>query len=176
MMKNCALCNGPVEVVKDKPYEYTESGLDVVLYGITQYRCAECGETFAALPKIQDLHKVIGKDICANKKALLKPEEIIFLRKNMHLKAKDMAKILGVTPSVYSRWENGKKTISDPYDRLLRMVYMACAAEKSGCNDALTVNLFRNLSSKRKEIEQPSQIILNPQEWMLGGITACGVA
>ncbi len=175
-MKICTLCNGSVEVIKDKPYEYTESGLDVVLYGITQYQCTSCGETFAALPKIQDLHKVIGKDICANKKALLKPEEIIFLRKNMHLKVKDMAKILGVNPSIYSRWENGKKTISDPYDRLLRMVYMACTAERSDCNDALTVNLFKNLSSRRKEIEQPSQIILNPQEWLLGDVTACGVS
>lgn len=165
-MERCCLCNGSLDVIKDKPYQYSECGLDVVLYGITQYACPACGETFASLPNVQDLHRCIGRDICLNKKALLKADEIIFLRKDLHLKGKDMAATLGVTPETYSRWENGKKVIGDPHDRLLRSIYMSYAADKQGCSDMSTINLFKAFPSKRKEIAQPTTISLNPQEWI----------
>lgn len=172
-MEKCYVCNGILDVIKDQPYAYSECGLDVILYGITQYKCQNCEETFASLPNIQDLHRCIGYDICSSKKALLKAEEIIFLRKDLHLRAKEMANILGVAPETYSRWENGKKTIGDPHDRLLRSVYMGYAAEKQGCSDLSAINLFKSLPAKRKEIKQPTTITLNPQEWMQNILKPC---
>ncbi|PXF52160.1 MAG: hypothetical protein C4B57_11380, partial [Deltaproteobacteria bacterium] len=47
MSKTCFQCGGELQVNKNKPYHYTESGLDnVVLFGINQYKCKACSETF----------------------------------------------------------------------------------------------------------------------------------
>jgi DNA-directed RNA polymerase subunit RPC12/RpoP len=86
-MEKCYVCGNALEVIKDKPYEYTECGLPVLLLGITQYRCGSCGEEYAAIPAPEKLHKLIGLEICRSRKALLLPEEIKFLRKELRYEA-----------------------------------------------------------------------------------------
>lgn len=39
-MEKCYVCGNALEVIKDKPCEYTECGLPVLLLGITQYTAA----------------------------------------------------------------------------------------------------------------------------------------
>ena len=166
-MEKCCLCGNNIEIIKDKPYKYNECGLDVTLFGITQYHCPNCNESYASIPNMQKLHRVIGTHICKKRKALLKPEEIKFLRKDIHLKAKDLAQTLGVTASTVSRWENGKKEIGEAHDRLLRSIYMMYVSEQSNyfiCDGV--INLFKELPAKRKKIKQPVTILLNPQEWL----------
>lgn len=131
IMNQCELCGGKINIIKDKSYKYDESGLDVVLYGIPQYKCVDCKETYASLPKIQHLHRLIGVEICTRKKALLTSREIKFLRKDLHQKAKDLGRILGVTASTISKWENNKKPIGEAHDRLLRSLYMMYASEQA---------------------------------------------
>jgi len=166
-METCYACGGKIKVIKDQPYHYNECGLDVVLFGVIQYSCPQCGETFASIPNMQKLHRVIGSNICEKRKALLLPEEIKFLRKDLHLKAKDLAKSLGVTPQTVSKWENGKDQIGEAYDRLIRSIYMLYASEQA--NHAVghgQVALFSELPMKRKQIKQSKGIQLTPQEWM----------
>ena len=143
--------------------------MNVILCGVPQYKCEECGETYVSLPKIQHLHRLIGIDICTRKKALLTHEEIKFLRKDLHQKAKDLGKILGVTASTISKWENNKRPIGEPHDRLLRSLYMMYASEQAQhmiCGGI--INMFKELpfGAKRKEIEHPNEIEINPQEWL----------
>ncbi|MCP4116213.1 MAG: type II toxin-antitoxin system MqsA family antitoxin [Desulfobacteraceae bacterium] len=156
-----------IETIKDKPYRYDECGLEVVLYGVTQYACKKCGETYVSIPKMQQLHQVIGAYICEKRKAILKAAEIQFLRKTLQLKSKEFALSLGVTPSTISRWENGKTEIGDSYDRLLRALflnYISTQYPHRGQGDI--IELFRMLPHSRKKIEQPREIKLNPQEWL----------
>jgi transcriptional regulator with XRE-family HTH domain len=97
----------------------------------------------------------------------LQPEEIKFLRKDLHLKAKELALTLGVTASTVSRWENGKKEIGEAHDRLFRSIYMMHASEMAHhiiCEG--TLELFKELPAKRKMIKQSTEISLNPQEWL----------
>lgn len=168
-MEKCYVCGQSLQIVKDKPYEYTECGLDVVLLGVTQYVCNSCGEEYAAIPQPEKLHKAIGLDICKNKKALLLPDEIKFLRKELNLKAKDLAKSLGVDDSTVSRWENGKKQIGEGSDRLLRAIYLGCiedsCEDKERCTSILDV--FKNFPDQRKEIKEHHKIFLNPQDWLM---------
>lgn len=167
-MENCQICGEPLKVIKDQPYSYSECGLDVVLLGMTQYHCEKCGEDFAAIPSPQKLHRIIGLHICKENVALLQPQEISFLRKELRLKAKELARILGVSDSVVSRWENGKASIGEGNDRLLRSIFMASVNEISGIhNSSMNIlDLFMELPHKRKEIKTPYAIRLNPQEWM----------
>ena len=109
IMEQCAICGGSLTVVKNQPYEYTQSGLNVILIGIPQYTCNACGERFTPIPNPENLHRIIALDICKNRKALLLPEEIKFLRKELHLKAVELTRAMGVDASSVSRWENGKK-------------------------------------------------------------------
>lgn len=166
-MEKCYSCGNDIKTIKDKPYTFNECGLDVVLYGVTQYNCSTCKESYTSIPNIAKLHRAIGTHVCQKRKALLQPKEIKFLRKDLHLKAKELALTLGVTASTVSRWENGKKEIGEAHDRLLRSIYMMYASEQAKhiIFDS-TLDLFKELPSKRKKIKQPTEIILNPQEWM----------
>lgn len=166
-MDRCYACGGELNSSKDQPYHYNECGLEVVLVGVEQYGCAQCGESFAAIPNMQKLHRLIGSNICEKRKALLLPEEIKFLRKDLHLKAKELAQILGVTPQTVSKWENGKDQIGEAYDRLIRSIYMLYASEQG--HHAVAhgqVALFAELPMKRKRITQAKEMELTPQEWM----------
>ena len=168
-MDKCHVCGESLKVIKDKPYEYTECGLDVVLLGVTQYHCDSCGEEYAAIPNPRVLHKIIGTDICKNKKALLLPEEIRFLRKELNLKAKDLADSIGVDDSTVSRWENGKQQIGEGSDRLLRALYLGCieepCTEKERCSNILDV--FKSFPIQRKKIKERKKISLNSQDWLM---------
>jgi len=174
-MEQCAICGGSLTVVKDQPYNYTQSGLNVILIGLPQYTCDSCKEKFTPIPNPENLHRIIALDICKNKKALLMPDEIKFLRKELHLKAKELARVMGADPSVISRWENGKKTIGEASDRLLRAICLAgiddtCQSEN---HVAKTVNIFSNLPRKRKVFEGPHSISLNPVDWMIPTACSC---
>jgi putative zinc finger/helix-turn-helix YgiT family protein len=173
-MEKCYSCGNIIKTIKDKPYKFDECGLNVVLHGITQYKCPSCNETYASIPNLPKLHRIIGTHICIKRKALLQPEEIKFLRKDLHLKAKELALTLGVTASTVSRWENGKKEIGEAHDRLLRSIYMMHASEQVHhiiCEG--TLELFKELPAKRKQIKQSTEISLNPQEWLNENMATC---
>ena len=170
-MESCYVCGDLLKVIKDQPYNYSECGLNVILLGITQYHCEKCGEDFASIPSPQKLHRIIGINICKENKALLQPKEIMFLRKELRLKAKDLARILGVSDSVVSRWENDKAPIGEGNDRLLRSIFLSSVDEISGVHDCSTnmLDIFKDLPHKRKAIKIPHSINLNLQEWMQPG-------
>ncbi len=173
-MNKCYSCGGEINVIKGKPYKYDECGLEVELHGINQYECIKCEETYVSIPKINELHRLIGKEICQNKKALLTANEIKFLRKEMHLKSKELAKVLGVTPQQVSRWENNKNQIGETQDRLLRLFYINYASEKAElilCHDV--IGMFSRLERKRKIIEKETKIDLSSADWMGGQIEFC---
>lgn len=167
MDKTCFQCGGKLQVIKNKPYHYTESGLDnTVLYGINQYKCKACGENFVSIPRIEELHLLIGRELCC-KKELLTGKEIRFLRKELRIKAKEMAKALGVNPSTISRWENDKEPIGETHDRLMRSLYMLYASERT--DKVLhrdVVHIFSNLPIKRKKLRRTTKLELSPPDWM----------
>lgn len=119
----CFECDSEMKCLAE-PYEYKESGLDhVFLQGVEIYRC-ECGEETVSIPAIPELHALLGEKII-NKKTMLNGKEIRFLRKNMGLTAKKLSGLMKVGNEIISRWEHGNKRISEPNDRLLRLLYIA---------------------------------------------------
>jgi putative zinc finger/helix-turn-helix YgiT family protein len=104
-------------------YKYTESGLqNVILEGITAYKCSKCRGIYPIISKIKEVHKAIAQQLL-KKDSLLTGKEMVYLRKEMKIKAKDLAEILGVTKVTVSRWENEKEQISPICDRLIRVLY-----------------------------------------------------
>ena len=174
-MKNCTSCGGKIVVIKNKPYHYDECGLDVVLYGITQFKCEHCGEMQVSIPRMEDLHRVIGGSLCVKRKGLLTANEIKFLRKDLHLKSKDLAAVLGVTPETVSRWENDQASVGESQDRLLRAIYMNYASEQANnvvCHGI--VKMFAELPPQRKQIKSSKRLELNPTDWIGARMELCG--
>ena len=170
-MKNeiCFNCGKKsMKVIKNKPYHFTECGLDnVELHGITQYECKKCGENYVSIPNMEGLHLTIGRAICCKTNALLAPKEIKFLRKDLHLKSKELARRLGVSDTTVSRWENGKSPILEGSDRFLRSLYMMFVSDQiEGPVRFDAVNLFKEIQMHRKPPKKLVKIELNPPDWM----------
>jgi putative transcriptional regulator len=130
-------------------YHYTESGLpNVWLDGVDIFEC-ECGEKFAFIPCLEELHKLIG-NILIRKEDQLSGVEIRFLRKHMMMKSKDFAKEIGVQPVTVTRWENGDSEPPESTDRLIRLIY-AIKMGLTRTEKVLVMNRFRNLKKGHGE-------------------------
>jgi len=118
----CFKCKTKMKKIKTD-YNYTESGLqNVILKGITAYKCTKCREINPVISNIKEVHRTIAQRLL-KKDSLLTGKEIVYLRKEMKIRAKDLAQILGVTKVTVSRWENQKEQISPACDRLIRFLY-----------------------------------------------------
>jgi DNA-binding transcriptional regulator YiaG len=96
---------------------------NVVLSGITVHTCKKCQATYPELPAVQSLHAAIAKHFLFQREGL-RGEEVRFLRKEMGIKAKDFAEMLGVTKVAVSRWENSQRPMAAVTDRLIRCVFL----------------------------------------------------
>jgi putative zinc finger/helix-turn-helix YgiT family protein len=131
-------------------YHYTESGLpNVWLVGVEVFEC-ECGESFAFIPCIQELHKLIARELITQENSLSGPE-IRFLRKTMGLKSKNFAELLGVKNVSISRWEHGEFSPPEPTDRLIRLVYAANMGLPE-ISQELARGIFRKPKKKQAQI------------------------
>jgi len=119
-MKCSACSTGTVELERiSRPF--SEHLPEVVVDGLEQGTCADCGEMMTAYPRWSQLSDLVVAALL-EKPSRLTAGEIRFLRLKTRIKAQDLAETLGVTPSQVSRWENDAVTISTLADRLLRMV------------------------------------------------------
>ena len=122
----CDACAGaltPRHATRKAPYHYRLSGLDnVYLVGIKLYRCGRCEADSPVIPKIQDLHELIAREL-ARKPARLTGKEVRFLRKQAGFPARHFAALIGVSPEHLSRFENGKlRHVGKGTDRVVRFV------------------------------------------------------
>lgn len=122
-MMKCNECGKWMRAQRNKSYRYLESGLDnVTLTGICVFHCPGCKQDFPEIPNIQGLHRAIASHL-ARKPAPLTGPEFRFLRKEIKVKATDLARDLGITNVTISRWETGDRPINPVADRLLRLLY-----------------------------------------------------
>ena len=118
----CMQCGGEMVTKRETLFHYTASGLsNVFLADVEVSKCAECDEFEVAIPRVEQLHKVLATSI-AEQTSRLAPEEIRFLRKYLGLSGEDFARRMGVTASTVSRWERGHEKMSDMAERLLRLM------------------------------------------------------
>jgi putative zinc finger/helix-turn-helix YgiT family protein len=119
----CPQCGVAMRAGKKQNHPYRESGLPNVLIQVTVYQCPECKETLPQIPDVKGLHAAIA-DYLFQKPTQLTGPEIRFLRKEMGMRGKDLAALLGVTPVTVSRWETGAERVGPSPDRLVRCFYL----------------------------------------------------
>lgn len=139
-MERCPTCGGKMQDrTPAKPYHYTESGLkNVYLDGVTRWRCSACDEELVELGNVPGLHAQIA-ELLLQKPFILAGPEFRFLRKEMRMKAKDLATVLGVTPTTVSRWETGEERLGVANDRLIRSLYFFWLVEQGKIIDPKSI-------------------------------------
>lgn len=144
----CLQCDKDmVETVED--YDYSSVLPGIVLHGITVARCP-CGEDELEIPRIDQLHRQIAFAV-ATKESRLTPAELRFLRKYLGLSGVDFARRVTVGATQLSRWENGKETMSEMAERLVRLMVLTEAPR-----DSYTLDFFDRIEGA----PQPTRIEL----------------
>lgn len=162
---NCYECNERMEIIKDQPYHYDTCGLDnVVIYGVPQYKCPNCGEFYVSILKLKQLHQLIGMNLCCQEEKL-SGNEIRYLRKELRLKGLDFASILSVAPSTLSRYENDKESPSESTDKLIRLAYIHMVDIREDVADMVDWRqMLRTIA--RRPANPKKEIKINPGEWI----------
>lgn len=116
----CPNCGGPKMASRKQSYQYsTETGLPVTLAGIEVLNCPDCGEGGPVIPRPLELYVgLVG--VIARKTGRLAGAEVTFLRKALDRNGRELARLMGCTPTVVSRWE-GDKPMNEQADKLLRL-------------------------------------------------------
>lgn len=145
----CMICGSSKVSRKPGGYHYRESGLkNVILYGITVQRCHECGETTVSVPRLAQLHRTLALHIITQENRL-SPDQIVFLRKILEWNGADLARHMHVAPATVSRWEQGKREMSEPIDLLLRLAVAHHLRAEEFSIDSMAKSATTHVSRKR---------------------------
>jgi putative zinc finger/helix-turn-helix YgiT family protein len=117
--------------VRRQPHRYTVHKNWAITIADAEVRlCEKCGYFEVVIPKPDALHRTIAAAVI-RKPTLLSGPEMAFLRSELGMNGKVLAKALGVVPESVSRWEHGVMPISPTIDHLLRtMVALTLDGEK----------------------------------------------
>jgi putative transcriptional regulator len=150
----CHSCgNQNVEVSSGQSYHFRESGLDnVFLLNIGMLHCPDCESDVISIPSPTQLLNCISEAIILSP-SLLSGQEVRFLRKNLHLKIDEFARIIGVDRVTVSRWENGHQPVTKSSDRLIRLTYVTMATVSSEVRENLRERLKREDSKTHPPYE-----------------------
>lgn len=105
-------------------HKYKESGLDnVILHGVKESRCEECGEIYMSFGDVDKLHQLIATHLI-QKSDLLSGKEVRFLRKHLGYSGSVFSQLVGYEVEHLSRIENGKSAVQEIFDRLVRALVL----------------------------------------------------
>lgn len=149
----CLQCQAPLRQRRED-FDYTLSGLSVKLLDVEVSRCTRCPEWEVAIPRIEELHRVLA-GLVIRKPGRLACSEIRFLRSWLGWTGAELAMTLGVTATQVSRWENGM-AMGATAERLLRLV----VAEREPAASRLSIEDLRRLMVRDSARPRPLRLEL----------------
>lgn len=142
----------------DELLHYTECGLsNIYLRNGYERRTTGYGEAIS-IHDLDGLHRAIGLSLVENEPQL-DAEEIRFLRKELDLPQSHLARILGVSESSVRAWENDRAEISEPAERILRLIYREHVAGDGSVRDIIDhiSKLNRDRHEEKIEFEESAE-------------------
>jgi DNA-binding transcriptional regulator YiaG len=147
--------------MKNELYHYTESGLmNVFLVDGFEHRATPAGRTLF-IQDIDGLHKAIGRTLVESPYALT-GAEFRFLRTELLMSQRTLAKLLGVAELTVARWEKEERPIPRASEGLLRVLY----AEHIGSKGKLS-ELLERIADLEDEIDDQKTLKMreSPRGW-----------
>jgi transcriptional regulator with XRE-family HTH domain len=123
----CIECGEPADVETGE-FLFADLGLPVNVRGVEIVSCPACGAADPLIPNLKGLLRAVAAGVLETGRRLT-GAEIRFLRKYNGLSAGEFAEKIGVDRHELSRYENGKRPVSESKDRLIRLVTIALAAD-----------------------------------------------
>jgi putative transcriptional regulator len=151
-MNHCDICNGELQHRKATyahPYHFTECGLSYVfLVGVNVHGCPKCDVEVADIPRPDELHLMLAGEI------LMKPtpmtgEEFRFLRKEIGMKPKEFAEVIGVDPKTVTNWES-VPALSRQNDVTIRFIVAEGLSKLHPDSEAIDLNISDIAASEWK--------------------------
>lgn len=140
-------------------HKYKECGLDnVILHGVKVNKCEACGELYFNFGNVDKLHSLIASSLI-KKADPLSGKEIRFLRKFLGFSGAVFAKLVGYEVEHLSRIENGKTSVQETFDRLVRALVMERLPER----EYMLQDLF--LQNKLMKLEWLEFSLTKSNEW-----------
>jgi len=122
LMKACTTCGSGELVGRRGAFEYTQRGLSGIwLEDVRIALCLRCRAEALVVDDPRALERALVS-VIIQLPGPLRGAEIRFLRSAMHLSGIELSRLVGVTASVLSRWENDRSPIGPQSDRLLRIL------------------------------------------------------
>jgi YgiT-type zinc finger domain-containing protein len=121
---HCSNCGADARIVRGD-YEFKETGLrDLVLLDIELIKCGKCGNVDPVLSQVDELMHIAAVAIL-QKPYRLRGEELRFLRKHIDLSQQEFARLLRVSKTTLSKWENNEDPIGVQSDLLARAIVIS---------------------------------------------------
>ncbi len=115
----CWKCNSEMETERENArYDALPT---VMLVDVPVHECRHCGERQTEIPNLEGLNEVLAKHLVELDRHFT-GQEVRFLRKYLNKSGRELAETMGVQPETVSRWQNGKATMNEQAERLLRML------------------------------------------------------
>jgi transcriptional regulator with XRE-family HTH domain len=120
----CSMCENDNELTSSSiVYRYKDCGLDnVILHGVKESRCENCGEVYYNFGNIENLHRLITQQLVLKDTPLV-GAEIRFLRKFLGYSSATFAKLVGYEIEHLSRIENGRP-VQTVFDHLVKALVL----------------------------------------------------
>lgn len=118
----CSVCESTktLKTVSIPSYKYRECGLEnVILHGVKESRCEDCGESYISFGDMEKLHALIAGCLIKKSDNLI-GKEIKFLRKFLGYSGSVFSQLVGYEPEHLSRVESGKASVQVTFDHLVR--------------------------------------------------------
>lgn len=121
----CSICESTKNLKSASvTHKYKDCGLDnVILHGVKESRCEDCGEVYLGFGDMEKLHQLIAVHLI-QKSDLLTGKEVRFLRKHLGYSGSVFSKLVGYEVEHLSRIENGKAAVQETFDRLVRALIL----------------------------------------------------
>lgn len=136
-------------------FHYTSCGLQNVWLknGYTTVE-TEFGSAIS-IHDLEGLHNVLGMNIVTTKPKL-SGAEVRFLRKELDLPQLQLANLLGVSEQTVRGWEKHRTKITEPADKLLRILYVEHVKGQSKVRELIDgiAKLNRQVHKIRVEMEE----------------------
>lgn len=112
----------------EEPFHFRDSGLpNLYLVGIRYYTYPD-GSVVPEIPAIQQLMRLIARDLIQRRSAL-SGDEIPFLRKRLDQKQPRFSRAIGIDAETLNHYENGDQKLSETADKLIRLYYVMSALD-----------------------------------------------